>query len=116
MYCVCHCKACQRRTGAGFNVASFWQKGQLRIQGEHKIYERYADSGFKIRFHFCPKCGSNVFWDLDRVPGSYAVASGCFADPDFPPPTVAVYEDTMHPWVELPGIAEHYRQGSDGRS
>lgn len=107
---VCHCKACQRRTGAAFNVASFWPKGQVRIEGERKVYERPADSGFKIRFHFCPECGSNVFWELERRPESYAIAVGSFADPDFPAPTLAVWEESMHPWVELLGITERYSQ------
>ncbi|MFL5268624.1 MAG: GFA family protein, partial [Stellaceae bacterium] len=63
---VCHCKACQRRTGAIIHNGSRWQKSQVRIEGEHKVYGRVADSGFEIRFHFCPNCGSSVFWEGDR--------------------------------------------------
>jgi hypothetical protein len=48
---VCHCKACQRRTGAVIHNGSRWLKSQVRIEGEHKIYGRIADSGFEIRFH-----------------------------------------------------------------
>jgi hypothetical protein len=51
---VCHCKSCQRRTGAVVHSGSRWLKSQVRIEGEHKIYGRSADSGFEIRFHFCP--------------------------------------------------------------
>jgi hypothetical protein len=60
---VCHCKACQRRTGAIIHNGSRWLKSQVRIEGEHKIYGRIADSGFEIRFHFCPNCGTSVFWE-----------------------------------------------------
>ena len=55
-------------------------------------------SGFKIRFHFCPNCGSatswhwlpertgsNVFWEGDRKHNIYGIAVGSFADPNFPP-------------------------------
>ena len=49
---VCHCKACQRRTGAIIHNGSRWLKSQVRIEGEHKTYGRVADSGFEIRFHF----------------------------------------------------------------
>lgn len=36
-----------------------------------------------------------------------AIPVGAFADPDFPPPTVSVYEERMHPWVTLPADVEH---------
>jgi hypothetical protein len=64
---VCHCKACQRRTGAVLHSGSRWLKTQVRVEGEHKVYGRPADSGFEIRFHFCPNCGSSV---LGRRPQS----------------------------------------------
>lgn len=108
---VCHCRACQRRTGTAFHIGTFWQKGQVRIEGDFKTYERDTEAGTKIRFHFCPQCGSNVFWDADRRPADYGIAAGCFADPKFPPPTSAVYEEAMHPWVDLPTVTEHHQQG-----
>src|SRR5271168_24617 len=59
---VCHCRACQRRTGAVVHSGCAYPKSQVRIEGDNKIYERDADSGFKIRFHFCPNCGSTTSW------------------------------------------------------
>ena len=100
---VCHCKACQRRTGAVIHNGSRWLKSQVRIEGEHKVYGRIADSGFEIRFHFCPNCGSSVFWEGDRSPTTCGIAVGCFADPDFPVPTSSGWEESMRRWVGLPG-------------
>ncbi len=97
---VCHCKACQRRTGAVIHNGSSWQKSQVRIEGEHKIYGRPADSGFEIRFHFCPNCGSSVFWEGDRNP----------ANPDFPAPTSSGWEESMHRWLGLPAGAARFPQ------
>ena len=71
---VCHCKACQRRTGAIIHNGSSWPKDQVRVEGEHKIYGRMADSGFEIRFHFCPNCGTSVFWEGDRNPAEPAAS------------------------------------------
>jgi hypothetical protein len=51
---VCHCKACQRRTGAIIHNGSRWLKSQVRIEGEHKTYGSLAASGFEIRL-FLPK-------------------------------------------------------------
>jgi hypothetical protein len=32
---------------------------------------------------------------------------GAFADPQFPAPTVSIYEECMHPWVSIPTALEH---------
>jgi hypothetical protein len=65
----------------------------------------------KIRFHFCPKCGSNVFSEGDRSPDSYGITVGSFADPDFPPPTLSIWEEAMHPWLEAATATQHFPQG-----
>ena len=58
-----------------------------------------ASGGFPVVFHFCPDCGSTVFWKPQRVPELTAVAAGAFADPNFPKPANAVHLETRHPWV-----------------
>jgi hypothetical protein len=37
-----------------------YPKEQMGLEGERQIYERDADSGYRIRFHFCPNCGSTL--------------------------------------------------------
>ena len=108
---ACHCIACQRRTGAVIHNGSSWPKDRVRIDGEYKGYGRIADSGFEIRFHFCPNCGSSVFWEGDRGPEYCGIAVGCFADPEFPPPTYSAFEEAMHPWVGVTTAREHFPQG-----
>ena len=61
-----------------------------------------AESGNAMTFHFCPTCGSTVYWEGKGFPGYVAVAIGNFADPKFPAPTIAVWEESRHPWVALP--------------
>lgn len=108
---VCHCQACQRRTGAAVSSTTRWLKSQIKFEGESKIYVRKGTSGADIRFHFCPNCGSSVYWDGDRAPQWCGIAVGSFADPDFPPPTASVWEESMHRWVALPSVTEHFAQG-----
>ena len=55
-----------------------------------------------LTFHFCPTCGSTVYWEGEGFPGYVVVAIGNFADPNFPAPTIAVWEDSRHPWLSLP--------------
>lgn len=105
---VCHCLACQQRSGSAFAVQARWPDAQVELSGESKAWERIADSGARARYLFCPECGSTVAYTLDSFPGLTAVPVGCFADPNFPPPRFSVYEHRKHEWVEITGAGvEH---------
>jgi hypothetical protein len=108
---VCHCNACQRRTGTAFHFGVSYPKDRVRIDGEHKIYQRAADSGSNIRFYFCPTCGSNLYWESDRNPNGCGVAGGAFVDQALPPPTSSIFEDEMFEWLAFPTVAEHFPKG-----
>jgi hypothetical protein len=67
----------------------------VRLDGERKIYERDADSGYRIRFHFCPACGTTLYWEGDRNPAVCGVAVGAFDTSAFPPPSDSIWEESM---------------------
>ena len=64
--------------------------------------ERDADSGYRIRFHFCPNCGTTLYWEGDRNPVVCGVAVGAFDTSAFPPPSDSIWKESMHPWLGLP--------------
>ena len=105
---VCHCLACQRRSGSVFAAQARFPREHTRASGPSTTYARTGDSGGTATFHFCPTCSSIVYYELDSVPDVIAIPVGVFADPTFPAPTIAVYEGRRHPWVTIEGIAEHY--------
>ena len=78
---ACHCFDCQRRTGAIFGSGAYYGKPQVRVEGQSRLYTREGQEGRKVRYHFCPDCGTSVYWDLDRRPNHYGIAVGAFADP-----------------------------------
>lgn len=98
---VCHCLACQRRTGSVLAVQARFPAAAVTIEGESVPYTRTGDEGTSARFHFCPRCGDTVFFLLDAVPGVVVIPVGAFADPLFPPPSVSVYAERQHPWLHL---------------
>jgi hypothetical protein len=105
---MCHCLACQRRTGSAFGLQARFRSNQVDVAGRHSDYVRTSDEGEQRTFHFCPDCGATVFWTLAAVPDVVAVPIGAFADPAFPPPTVSVFESRRHPWLAVPATIEHY--------
>ena len=100
---MCHCPDCQRRTGSAFSVAVFYERAQVSIaRGETRTFERPSASGFPVTFHFCVRCGSNLYWEPARMPDRVGVALGAFADPAFPAPEQSVWTKDKHAWLTLP--------------
>jgi hypothetical protein len=99
---ICHCLACQRRTGSAFGFQARFPGERVRIDGRYTEYVRVSDFGEERTFRFCPDCGATVFYTVEGAPDVIAVPVGAFADPSFPSPRVSVYESRRHAWVSLP--------------
>jgi hypothetical protein len=105
---ICHCFACQRRTGSAFGIQSRFDRGQVRITGTSRSYTRLSDEGDEQRImHFCAECGGTVYIASSSAPGMLIIPVGAFAEPGFPSPTVSVWEGRKHHWVELPAGIRH---------
>ena len=104
---VCHCLACQRRTGSVFGAQARFAGEQVSVSGKASEYIRVGDDGSHTRFRFCPNCGSTVYYTVEELPGVVVIPVGAFAEPTFPEPTFSVYEERMHRWVGLPAAIEH---------
>lgn len=105
---ICHCLACQRRAGSVFGEQARFPRDSVSVSGAATEYVRVGDEGSQIRFHFCPKCGSTVYYELEGLEEFLAIPVGAFADPSFPPPRVSVYESRKHQWVVPPQEAEDF--------
>src|SRR5215471_11726608 len=99
---MCHCLECQRRTGAVLSNQARFRREQITFAGKATTWTRTAESGNALTFHFCPTRGSTVYWEGEGFPGYVAVAIGSFADPNFPAPTIGVWEESRHAWLSLP--------------
>ena len=107
---VCHCDACRLRTGSAFGIAVFYPRGAVKAEGGERTHTRKADSGFDVIFHFCPHCGSSVWWEPSRTPDRVAVALGAFADPNFPMPDQSVNDARRYPWIEFPAAMQRRKE------
>jgi hypothetical protein len=105
MIAMCSCASCQRRSGSQFGSGAFFERANVTLKGDYKSFTRPADSGKKLTNYFCPTCGSNLAWEAEIRPGWIGVAVGGFADRNFPAPTVVLYDDNRHAWIEPPAEA-----------
>ena len=104
---ICHCLACQRRTGSVFGEQARFPREGASISGASSEYVRVGDEGSHVKFHFCPKCGSTVYYEPEGLEEFLAIPVGAFADPSFPAPRISVYESRKHQWVVAPPEADH---------
>ena len=97
---MCHCLACQRRTGSAFGIQARFPNDRARIEGRTTDYVRISDAGEARTFSFCPDCGATVYYrtELEFV----AIPIGAFADPTFPQPWISIYESRRYLWLGLP--------------
>ncbi len=107
---ICNCLACQRRTGSAFGMQAGFNKEQVQVEGRFEGYSRISNEADRKEhvFHFCPECGSQVFYTEPTEPDLIVVSSGSFADPSFPPPTESGYDSRRHPWIQLPDTVERH--------
>lgn len=78
-----------------------FRAGRSRSAAKRRLIGGKATAAY-VTLHFCPRCGSTVFWEAARKPEMIAVAVGAFADPEFPAPAKQVYSQHRHPWVTVP--------------
>jgi len=101
---ICNCLDCQRRTGSAFGMQAGFKAEQVQVTGRFSDFARVSDEADRKEhvFHFCPSCGSQVFYTEPSEPDLVVVSVGSFADPTFPPPMESGYDSRRHPWVGLP--------------
>ena len=85
-----------------------FRRDQVKVVGRFSDYTRISDEADRKAhvFHFCPDCGSQVFYTEPDKPDRLVVSVGSFADPSFPPPTESGYDYRRHPWIALPDSIE----------
>jgi hypothetical protein len=106
---ICHCLDCQRRTGSAFGMQAAFRPDQVQVVGRYNDFARISDEADQKEhaFHFCPDCGSQVFYTEPAEPDLIVVSVGSFADPAFPPPTEAGYQSRRHQWLQVPEIERY---------
>ncbi|MHA6722597.1 GFA family protein [Sphingomonas sp. RS2018] len=100
---VCHCTACQRRTGGPFSAQARFAIGDVTVAGAYNVWERVAESGRRAWYRWCPECGGTVAYTNEGIADVIAIPIGAFADAQLPRPTISVFEDRRQDWVAIVG-------------
>ena len=95
---------------ARFGMQAAFEANQVQVVGRFSDFSRISDEEDQKEhvFHFCPDCGSQVFYTEPDEPDLVVVSVGSFADPSFPPPTESGYDARRHHWVALPDSIQRF--------
>ena len=111
----CHCRWCQRETGASFALNAMIEADRVRLlQGEVEVVDTPSNSGKGQKISRCPICRI-ALWSHYAGAGDAVrfVRVGTLDEPDRLPPDVHIFTASKQPWVVLPAgtpaVPEYYK-------
>jgi hypothetical protein len=105
---LCHCIDCRRASGAPLVGWAIFAEADVRISGDTAVYA----SSENTRRHFCPQCGTGLFYTNAAVfPGMIDVQTATLDDPGLVPPSEQIQLAERIGWMEhahaLPGFERY---------
>lgn len=111
----CHCRWCQRETGASFALNAMIEADRVELlQGAVEVVDTPSNSGKGQRIFRCPTCRVAVWSNYgDGGDSVRFVRVGTLDDPDRFPPDIHIFVASKQPWVVLPqgvpAMDEYYK-------
>lgn len=108
----CHCRWCQRETGAAFALNAMIETDRVISLGdEPEVIVAPSSSGAGQRIARCRDCAVAV-WSHYAGSGHLTkfVRVGTLDNPDVLPPDVHIFTASKQPWVTLPDSAQSYAE------
>ena len=112
----CHCRWCQRESGAAFALNAMIETDRLVVlQGAPETVPTPSESGKGQIFKRCPTCKVALWSHYAGAGEAIAfVRVGSLDEPDRLPPDIHIYTASKQPWVVLPpdspAVEEYYRR------
>lgn len=112
----CHCKWCQRESGASFALNAMIESDLvINLGAEPDLIHTPSDSGLGQLIARCPKCKVAVWSNYAGAgPIMKFVRVGTLDNPDVCPPEIHIFTQSKQPWVNLqdgaPAVAEYYER------
>ncbi|MCJ1271494.1 hypothetical protein MMC22_011395 [Lobaria immixta] len=104
----CHCRWCQRETGAAFGLNALIEHDRVtHLEAEPEFISTPSASGEGQLIARCPKCRIAVWSNyggpvLPYGPNLRYIKVGTLDQPDHCPPNVHIFTTSKQPWVVLP--------------
>lgn len=97
----CHCKDCQKMTGAPFAVEVVVPAKAVSISGEIKSYLTQTNGETGVWRKQCAHCGSPVLSQPQSYPDIVSLRSSSLDDASWLQPTAHVWTSSKQPWLQI---------------
>jgi hypothetical protein len=98
----CHCKDCQRQSGAAFSGSMIVRRENFEvIAGETLVFDKPADSGRIVRQHACPICHTRLYNEPLGSPDFIVLKPGTLDDSSWAVPIGNIWTESRAPWSEI---------------
>ena len=110
----CHCRWCQRETGASFALNAMIEADRVTLlAGAPELVDTPSESGRGQKIARCPKCRIAVWSHYAGAgPSVCFVRVGTLDQPDHLPPDIHIFTASKQPWLVLPpgvpAVPEYY--------
>jgi hypothetical protein len=98
----CHCRACQKLSGAPFVSAFSTPAAAFSYQGEVRQFQRVAASGNLVTTSHCAACGARIFAGSTGNPSIVNVFATSLRDPRIFRPAGNAFLSEAASWIEPP--------------
>ncbi len=100
----CHCRWCQRETGAAFALNAMIEADRVELlAGQPEMVATPSASGKGQKIWRCPTCRIAVWSNYSGAGDAVRfVRVGTLDDPDAMPPDIHIFTMSRQPWVVLP--------------
>jgi hypothetical protein len=102
---ACHCRDCQKLTGAAFALNMWIERQFVDATGSEPLASPVAPggSGKPHDVYACPRCGTQLWSKYHAAPGdTLLVRAGTLDDPSAIAPDVHIFTRSKLPWLDLP--------------
>ena len=98
MTAICHCSMCRRANAAPAVAWAMFQDSQVSfVNGAPASYESSAGA----RRGFCARCGTQISFDADYIPGLIDITIGSLDRPAAVSPSLHYWDSERLPWVRF---------------
>lgn len=94
----CHCRDCQRLTGAGHSTGAMFPLDRFSIRGPVREYRLKSEAENEVTRVFCPSCGSPILGRNTAMPGFVTISLGTLDDSSMFEPVVTIFARNRKPW------------------
>ncbi|MGR9086752.1 MAG: GFA family protein [Gammaproteobacteria bacterium] len=94
----CHCRTCQKTSGAPYLALLFVPATALRIDGGYREYPTAAASGNTVYRGFCGVCGSSLFGRNSTHTKIRPIVAATLDDPSAYVPQLDMWVADAQPW------------------